>query len=179
MGKSKFLWVLVFLIFIFGLVLPTDKHQVLYAEESYALNEQLEIFSLINQVRMDNEAQSLTFSETLSELAKFRASDMFNRNYFSHYTPEGTTVFNLMRDWKIKFKYGGENLAKGKPAGYVTPGKIVSAWIASDLHKANLIRKVYRKVGVGIEARGEEKIVVVIFTDSPDIYRLELKSKLY
>lgn len=179
MGKSKFLWILIFLIFIFGLVLPTDKHQVLYAEESYSLDERLQIVTLINQVRMDNEAQSLTFSETLSQLARFRVCDMFNRNYFSHYTPEGTNIFDFLRNWKIKFKYGGENLAKGKPAGYVTPEKVVNAWKKSHLHKANLIRKVYRNVGVAIEVQGGEKIVVLIFTDSLDIYRLELKSKLY
>lgn len=179
MRRSKFLWILVFLIFLFSLVLPTNKHQVLYAEESYSLDERLQIVTLINQVRMGNEAQSLTFSETLSQVARFRACDMFNRNYFSHYTPEGTNVFNLMRNWKIKFKYGGENLAKGKPASYTTAERIVNAWMASDLHKVNLVRKVYRKVGVGIEVQGGEKIVVLIFTDSLDIYRLKLKSKLY
>lgn len=180
MGKSKFLWILVFLIFIFGLVLalPTDKHQALYAEETYPLDERLQIVTLINQVRKDNGVQNLTFSETLSQVAAFRACDMFNRNYFSHYTPEGTNVFNLMRNWKIKFKYGGENLAKGKPADYVTPEKVVNTWITSHLHKCNLLKKSYNRIGVGIEVRGKEKIVVVIFISDPDIYKLKPKSKL-
>ena len=182
MRRSKFLWVLVFLIFIFGLVLvlvlPTDKYQALYAEESYPLDERLQIVTLINQVRKDNGVQSLTFSETLSQVATFRACDMFNRNYFSHYTPEGTNVFNLMRNWKIRFKYGGENLAKGKPANYVTPEKVVNAWKRSHLHKCNLLKKGYNRIGVGIEVRGGEKIVVVIFISNPDIYKLKPKSKL-
>ena len=180
MGKSKFLWILVFLIFISGLVLvlPTDKHQVLYAEETYPLDERLQIVTLINQARMDNGAQNLTFSETLSQLAAFRASDMFNRNYFSHYTPDGKNIFNFLRANGIGYRAAGENLAKGKPASYATPAKVVNAWVASDLHKSNLIRKVYRKVGVGIEVQGEEKIVVVIFISDPDIYKLKPKSKL-
>jgi len=182
MEKSKFLWILVFLIFIFGLVLvlPTDKHQVLYAEETYLLDdERLQIVTLINQVRMDNGAQNLTFSETLSQVATLRACDMFNRNYFSHYTPDGKIIFiNFLKANGIGYRDSGENLAKGKPASRITPEKVVNAWLASDGHKYNLIRKVYRKIGVGIEVRGEEKIVVLIFTDSLDTHQLKPKSKL-
>jgi len=171
MGKRKFLWVLVFLIvfltvsFGFIPISPAGKYQAVYAKDDCQPTEEIQIATLVNNVRNANGVENLCYSETLAQVAVFRAKDMSERNYFSHYTPEGTTVLNLMRSWQIKFTCGGENLARGNPSDYVIPKNVVNAWMQSQGHKLNLLRTAYRKIGVGIEVKEEEKIVVLVFTD--------------
>ena len=171
MGKRKILLFLCFLAvflvasFVVVPISPVGRYQALYAEDISQPTEEIIIATLINNVRNANGVENLCYNETLAQIADIRAKDMIERNYFGHYTPEKTTVFNLMNDWGIKAKYRGENLAISNPPDYVTPEKVVNAWMESGNHKLNLLRKVYRNIGVGIEVRGEEKIVVLLFTN--------------
>ena len=168
MGKRKFLWVLLFLIIFstISLVLFSPIYAGSYAGHSDGRlsDEQIEIIVLINNQRSENGAKNLWYSETLGEIANVRVNDMLERNYFSHYTPEGTNVFNLMDSWEIRASYRGENLARGEPS-VVTPENVIEAWMKSKSHRDNLLRKAYRNIGVGIGTNGTEKIIVVLFTN--------------
>lgn len=168
MGKRKIFWVLCFLtIFFASFVLIPSIYAGSYAghTDGRLSDEQIEIVVLINNQRAENGAKNLWYSEALGEIAAIRARDMLNRNYFSHYTPEGTTVFNLMNSWGIITKYRGENLARGKPASYATPEAIINAWMNSPTHRDNILRKAYSNIGIGIEVREGEKIIVLVFTN--------------
>ena len=44
-------------------------------------------FSLVNQDRAANGVAGLRFSGALARVAQYRAQDMLNRGYFSHYDP--------------------------------------------------------------------------------------------
>jgi len=171
MGKRKILWFLcflaVFLVASFVLIplSPVGKYQTLYAEDISQPTEEIIIATLINNVRNTNGVENLCYNETLAQIADIRARDMIERHYFGHYTPEKTTVFKLMNSWGIKAKYRGENLARGHPPEYATPENVVNAWMQSESHKYNLLRIKYRKIGVGIEVREEEKIIVLVFTN--------------
>jgi len=177
MSKRKILWFLCFLIvflvvsFVLIPVSPVGRYQTIYAGSyaGYADNrlsdEQIGIIVLINNQRAENNAKNLWYSEALGEIATIRAYDMLNRNYFSHYTPEGTTVFDLLRANNIKYRSAGENLARGYPSEYVTPENVINAILNSPSHRNNLLEKRYSKIGVGIEVQGKEKVVVLVFTD--------------
>jgi len=171
MGKRKILWFLCFLAvflvasFVLIPISPVGRYQALYAEDNSQPIEEIQIATLINNVRNTNGVENLCYNETLAQIADIRAKDMIERNYFGHYTLEKTTVFNLMNSWGIKAKYRGENLARGYPPDYVTPEIVVNAFMQSGVHKFNLLRRVYSKIGVGIEVMGEEKIVVLVFTN--------------
>ena len=164
MGKRKIIWFLaIFLMAIFVLLIsPTGKYQVLCAEDISQPTEEIIIATMVNNIRNDNGIENLCWDETLAQIAKIRAKDMIESHYFGHWNPEGKTVFD---QWKIRSKYRGENLARGHPPEYVTPERVVSAFLQSESHKKNLLRKVYRKIGVGIEITEEEKIVVLVFTN--------------
>jgi uncharacterized protein YkwD len=143
-------------------IISTVKTQVASADVNVSEEEQ--IISLINDIRKSNGVRSLKLSPTLSEVADFRADDMILRNYFGHYTPEGTTVFDLMKSRKIRYKAAGENLAKG-PVYLATPNNVVNAWMASETHRDIILCSKFRKVGVRIEVQvqRDEKIIVLIF----------------
>jgi uncharacterized protein YkwD len=75
---------------------------------------------------------------------------MASRDYFSHFSPEGTTPVDRNRDagypsfwWGL---YVGENLAKG----FDSPEAAMEGWMASQGHRENLLRPDWEEIGVGI-----------------------------
>ncbi|MBM3706275.1 MAG: hypothetical protein FJW66_07115, partial [Actinobacteria bacterium] len=91
--------------------------------------------------------------------------DLLDRNYFSHYTPEGTIVFNILRDNGIKFSKAGENLGHARPADIGSPEAFLDAWSKSPSHNANMLKDVYAKIGVGMVQNGDRIVVTTVFTN--------------
>ena len=88
-----------------------------------------------------------------------------DRNYFSHYTPEGTTVFDLMRANGITSRLRGENLGQAMPAGIGSPEAFLNAWQNSPSHNANMLRVGYNYIGVGMVDNGDRIVVTTVFTN--------------
>lgn len=122
-----------------------------------------EILKLINKVRADHGLSQLTAIQSLTDICRTRSSDMVGRNYFSHYTPEGTTFFNIMHSSGISWTNAGENLGNATPASYGSPSAFINAWMASASHRDNMLRDHYRLIGVGIADGGGRRVVTIIF----------------
>ena len=88
---------------------------------------------------------------------------MVSRGYFSHYTPEGTTFFNIMRNAGIGWANAGENLGNATPASYGSPSAFINAWMNSASHRDNMLRGHYRLIGVGIVDGGGRRVITTIF----------------
>jgi uncharacterized protein YkwD len=78
---------------------------------------------------------------------------MVNDGYFDHTDPSGDTfVDRILGSGYVRRNAGwtlGENLAWG--TGDLSSAKgLMDAWMASSGHKANILKKAYREVGVGI-----------------------------
>jgi len=123
------------------------------------------VAALINDYRTSNGLNALAYEPTLTYVAKLRSTDMINRNYFSHYTPEGTTVFDLMRENGITSKIRGENLAQAMPAGIGSPEAFLDAWKNSASHNENMLRNGYNYIGVGMTDNGDRIVVTTVFTN--------------
>lgn len=121
------------------------------------------IAALINNTREANGLNALASDGSLNDIADIRSLDMLNRNYFSHYTPEGTNVFDLMRANGVGFKYGGENLAQSAPASAGTPEGFLNAWLNSPTHKDNILGSHYSKIGVSMVEIDSRRIVTTVF----------------
>lgn len=122
-----------------------------------------EILRLINSVRADHGLSQLQVVQSLTDIARTRSNDMVSRGYFSHYTPEGTTFFNIMRNAGIGWSNAGENLGNATPAGYGSPSAFINAWMNSASHRDNMLRGHYRLVGVGIVDGGGRRVITTIF----------------
>lgn len=120
---------------------------------------------LINDYRVANKLNKVAYEPTLTYIAKYRSQDLMDRNYWSHYSPEGTTVFNLFIANGIKYKIGGENLAQATPAGIGTPQAFLNAWQNSPSHNANMLRNGYNYIGVGMVENADRIIVTTVFTN--------------
>lgn len=78
-------------------ILPTEL-DLLKSSNSYTISD---IYDRINVFRAKNGKNPLKIKESLSGLASSRATDMVNRNYFSHYSPEGETADSLRSAFSI------------------------------------------------------------------------------
>ncbi len=123
------------------------------------------VAALINNYRVSNGLNALAYNESLTYVSKLRSQDLMDRNYFSHYTPEGTNVFDLFRANGINFKMGGENLAQAMPASIGTPEAFLNAWSNSPAHNANMLRVGYNSIGVGMVENGDRIVVTTVFTN--------------
>lgn len=111
---------------------------------------------LLNSERRKRGIRPLASNSRLAAAAERHARDMDRRNYFSHSSPGGTDMLDRVRSaryirpgdsWTV-----GENIAWGSEE-YATPRSIVRIWMHSPGHKANILRRRFREIGVGV-ARG-------------------------
>ena len=123
------------------------------------------VAALINSYRVSSGLNAIAYEPTLTYVAKLRSQDLMDRGYFSHYTPEGTTVFNLIRANGITIKIGGENLGQAMPAEIGSPEAFLNAWQNSSSHNANMLRAGYNYIGVGMVDNGDRIVVTTVFTN--------------
>ena len=107
--------------------------------------QELEMFSLINNEREKENLESLFEDQSLREVARDHCTDMLERGYFSHYTPEGRSPFDRMAKNDIVFNFAGENLALAPNAQLAMQGLMRSPG-----HRANILSGNFGSVGVGV-----------------------------
>jgi uncharacterized protein YkwD len=122
-----------------------------------------EILNLINKARADHGLRQLIAVQSLNDIAIARSADMVSRDYFSHYTPEGNTFFNIMRKSGINWTNAGENLGNSTPVTLGTSDAFISAWLKSPSHRDNILRSNYRLFGIGIIDDEGRRVVTTIF----------------
>lgn len=108
------------------------------------------VVRLVNEIRAKNGLKTLTQDWELSRVARYKSQDMKDNNYFSHTSPVYGTPFEMMKNFGIKYRSAGENIAKGQ----TTPEKVVNAWMNSSGHRANILNSSYTKIGVGYVKNG-------------------------
>ena len=93
---------------------------------------------------------ALTEDASLTRTARMKSQDMHDNRYFDHNSPTYGSPFDLMKAQGIRYRTAGENIAMG----YATPEAVVSAWMNSSGHRANILNASYTKIGVGYVANG-------------------------
>ena len=88
--------------------------------------DELETFNLINQERNKNGLSSLKIDAEVQRVARIKAQDLVNNNYFAHESPTYGTPFNMLKNFGISYKSAGENLA-----GNSSNSGAVNAWMNS------------------------------------------------
>ncbi|HEV3097530.1 MAG TPA: CAP domain-containing protein [Candidatus Dormibacteraeota bacterium] len=121
-------------------------------------------FSLVNQDRAGNGAAALAWSGSLGRVAQYRAQDMLNRNYFSHYDPAtGQLAFvQLLHLWGIPYSTAGENIAWSTNPSMAA---INTMFMNSPEHRANILNGAYHRMGVGVASNGAKTMVVEVFSN--------------
>jgi uncharacterized protein YkwD len=111
------------------------------------------ILCLHNQIRAAHGLPLLRENLKLRRAAAGHSADMVAHGYFDHTTPSGASFVDRILGARYVGKDDGwvlgENLAWGE-GSYGTPRGIVEAWMASPEHRANILKRAYREVGLGI-----------------------------
>lgn len=108
--------------------------------------DEQKLLELVNKARKDKGLNELTIDENLMKVARTKAKDMVENNYFSHQSPTYGSPFDMMRQFENAFKSAGENIAGNK-----TVEGAFKAWMASDSHKKNILNGNFTVTGIGIE----------------------------
>ena len=108
---------------------------------------------LINKERTSRGMRALRMNRRLSRAALAHTVDMVNQHYFEHVSQIGENVVDRLNatgyltrvhSWLV-----GENLAWGTE-DLATPRKTVVAWMNSPGHRANILKRRFREIGIGI-----------------------------
>jgi uncharacterized protein YkwD len=112
------------------------------------------ILCLHNQIRAQNNLPLLKENAKLRKAAASHSADMVGEGFFDHTSPDGDSfVDRILGAGYAKRSDGwtlGENLAWG--TGDLSSAKgVMDAWMNSAGHKANILKKAYKEVGIGIK----------------------------
>ena len=111
------------------------------------------LLCLHNQIRANAGLPLLKDNAKLRKAAVGHSNDMVAEGYFDHTSLNGDTFVDRILDagyakrndgWTI-----GENLAWGT-GELSTPQAIMNAWMNSAGHKANILKKAYKEVGISV-----------------------------
>lgn len=119
--------------------LPETDGSLSSTEQSYIAH----VVELVNEERAKNGLSALTYDATLQRAAQVRAEEIVKN--FSHTRPNGSNYSSVLKEFGIFARRSGENIAWGQK----TPKEVVTAWMNSSGHRANILNADYTKIGVG------------------------------
>lgn len=108
-------------------------------------SDEKETFDLINQQRKNAGLSVLAIDNELQRVARIKAQEMVDKNYFSHTSPTYGSPFDMMNSFKISYRTAGENIA-----GNSSNSGAVNAWMNSPGHKANILNASFTHTGLGV-----------------------------
>ena len=121
--------------------------------------DEKEVFDLINKQRTKNGLSALKIDTEVQRVARIKAQDMIDNNYFAHESPTYGTPFQMLKSFKISYKTAGENIA-----GNSSNSAAVNAWMNSSGHKANILNGNYNYTGIGVVSSSKYgKVYVQMF----------------
>jgi uncharacterized protein YkwD len=108
---------------------------------------------LLNAERTERGLRPLKVNRRLARAATGHAGDMVRRDYFSHDSLSGASfVTRIRRTGYLSGRrawFVGENLAWGS-GDRSSPSAIVDAWMKSPGHRANILQRRFREIGLGL-----------------------------
>ncbi|MCR8842630.1 CAP domain-containing protein [Paenibacillus sp. SC116] len=141
---------------------PLQKRKVLYAKgllikKRVRAKQEFadEVFRLVNLERtsrglnplvmLEYRVADMVYTDYLGHIATIKAADMRDNNYFSHDSPTYGTPGEMLTRFGVNWTANGENIA----AGYPTPQAVMTAWMNSPVHRANILNPNFTYLGVG------------------------------
>jgi uncharacterized protein YkwD len=98
----------------------------------------------MNQARAQHGIAPLRVDLRLEAAARAKSRSMLRTGTFAH-----GNLQRRLSSFRATGPYFGENLAWGVGANGSAPG-VVQMWLASPSHRANLLRRSFQRVGLGI-----------------------------
>jgi len=107
--------------------------------------DEQKMVDLVNQERAKNGLPALKVNFELVKVARLKAKDMVDLNYFSHTSPTYGDPFAMMRQFGITYLAAGENLAGAPSVETAHQNLMNSPW-----HRANILNSSFTEIGIGV-----------------------------
>jgi uncharacterized protein YkwD len=144
------------------------------------------VHELTNQERLNHGLSQLEFDSEIAQVARGHSSDMAEREYFAHETPEGLTPTDRAEQKGYSCQkmvglliYSGlaENIFQGHlfDSYYTINGEITSyewnteeeiakitvdGWMNSPGHRENILTEIFDREGIGVKITEDHKVYV-------------------
>ena len=102
-----------------------------------------QILNLVNEERAKAGLSALTLDMNITAAATVRAKEI--KQSFSHTRPNGSSFSTALTEQGVTYRGSGENIAWGQKS----PEQVMNGWMNSDGHRANILNKNYKNLGVG------------------------------
>jgi uncharacterized protein YkwD len=119
----------------------------------------------INAIRQKQGLSQLRNNEKLAQVARNYSQQMAEKKFFSHTSPEGSTMVQRVQSARIFYLMVGENLFMCTNVPQPVPSA-VQGWMDSPGHRANILRPEYRETGIGVWRKGNSYYVTQLFLRS-------------
>lgn len=117
------------------------------------------VLSQVNAARAQNGLRALTLDANMNRAAAVRAAELAQS--FSHTRPNGSRGMTALNEAGVSYRTAGENIASGQQ----TAQAVVSAWMNSSGHRANILSASFGRMGVGQATIGGRTYWVQLFAD--------------
>lgn len=104
------------------------------------------LIALTNTQRAAAGLGPLAYNGQLTASATAKAQDMLAKGYWGHTAPDGTSAWTFVGNAGYAYTAVGENLARD----YNSDSAVISAWMASPAHRANVLNGAYQHIGIAV-----------------------------
>lgn len=111
--------------------------------ETDALTYVEQVVALVNAERAKAGLSALTIDADVTAAANVRAKEI--KQKFAHTRPDGSSFSTALKEQGVSYRGSGENIAWGQKS----PEQVMNGWMNSDGHRANILNKNYKNIGVG------------------------------
>lgn len=116
------------------------------------------VVDLVNEERAKAGLSEVKLDMDVTAAADVRAREI--KQSFSHTRPDGSSFGTALQQQGVPYRGCGENIAWGQR----TPEQVMNGWMNSEGHRANILNKNYKNIGVGFYQENDVNYWVQLFT---------------
>jgi uncharacterized protein YkwD len=105
---------------------------------------EINLLRAVNATRTAHGLRPVSLDARLTRAARAHSVEMLRGGYFAHGNLHGRMVA-----FRVRGPFVGENLAWGN-GSYASPATVISEWLRSPEHRANLLRPGFARIGIGV-----------------------------
>lgn len=120
------------------------------SRDSKVASREQTVWELANERRRQKGLKPLVMDSLLTAAAKQKSEDMMKYEYVSHNSPTYGNPTKMLRNQQIQFLTVKENIG----AGYRSAHEMLSAWMNSSVHRANILDENATHIGIGYSQGG-------------------------
>jgi uncharacterized protein YkwD len=130
--------------FVAALVVVACTVPVTAAQATTAAGETDTVVSLVNQERDEAGCSPVTVDGRLATAARDHSQDQADMKKMTHTGSDGSTSSERVTRAGYEWRRVGENVA----AGTTSPERVMTLWMNSSAHRANILNCAFRHIGV-------------------------------